>query len=385
MDIPSQSSELVAQIIRDEAAWDALRVEWSALFDVSPRAATPLHFDWLRTWWRVYGESHRGPGGGLRVIALRRGPRLVGVLPLYLAVGGPAIGVRCLRFLSTGEKEWEETCPEYLDLLSLPGEDESCMTAIRRVLAGSTWDLLELTDLRDGSPLAGLDGSRLVRENYCPVANLEGGFESYLRRLSANSRQQARRLIREGERGGIAFELAREPQQSEEFFSDLIRLHQDRWVADGKPGCFASARFTEFHRELLRQWLPAGRAVLARLRVSGQTVAALYGFVTGPKFDFYQSGVRMSDDGPLRSPGNLAHLLLMRELAEAGVTHYDFLRGQSSYKLRLATDQNRLYSVGVWRPTLRSAVHRTARLLRRTVHRGLRTLRMTRSAPAQQP
>lgn len=39
----------------------------------------------------------------------------------------------------------------------------------------------------------------------------------------------------------------------------------------------------------------------------------IYGFVTRSKFDFYQSGMKTIQSGPLRSPGPVAHLLLMRE------------------------------------------------------------------------
>src|SRR5207244_1626303 len=94
---------MITHVVRTDAEWDALRAEWAALFVASPRAAPPLHFDWLRTWWRVYGP-HYGRPGSLRILTIRRGPELVGVLPLYLQVTGPGlVGLRRLRFLSTGE------------------------------------------------------------------------------------------------------------------------------------------------------------------------------------------------------------------------------------------------------------------------------------------
>jgi CelD/BcsL family acetyltransferase involved in cellulose biosynthesis len=140
------------------------------------------------------------------------------------------------------------------------------------------------------------------------------------------------------------------------------------------PGCFSASRFTDFHRALVREWLPSGRAVLARLSLAGRGVAVLYGFVTGSKFDFYQGGVNTTDSGPLGSPGNLAHLLLMRALSERGVLKYDFLRGDSSYKDRLSTDQNKLVRLQVWRPTVRAAISRAAQSARRTVGKVLRRL-----------
>ncbi len=117
------------------------------------------------------------------------------------------------------------------------------------------------------------------------------------------------------------------------------------------------------------------RKVLARLSLAGNPVAVLYGFITRKKFDFYQSGVRRENTGPLRSPGNLAHLLLMQALTERGVTEYDFLRGSSTYKQRLATRENQLVGIRIWRPTLRAAIHRSCQLAARAFGKGQRLMR----------
>jgi CelD/BcsL family acetyltransferase involved in cellulose biosynthesis len=370
-------ASLSTRVVDRDEDWYQLRADWSALFAASPYAAGPLDFTWLDAWWRVYGP-HYGRRG-LRVLTLWRGPRLVGGLPLYEAVsGGPVVGIRRLCFLSTGEAHDEETCPEYLGLLCAEGEEEDCTRAVWDALARLSWDHLDLPDLPETSPLLqhgpGYGDRHTLPRGACPTADLTGGFEAYLGRLSANSRQQARRLLRDGEKAGAAFALA-EGARGEEFFADLVRLHQERWTAEGEPGCFAAPRFTQFHGALVREWLPAGRAVLGRLSLGGRPVAVLYGFVTRGKFDFYQSGVVQAESGPLKSPGILAHLLLMQRLIDRGVSCYDFLRGPSSYKERLATGENRLFGFQVWRRTLRSAVRRSVGHLGSSLKKGLRRLR----------
>jgi hypothetical protein len=308
---------------------------------------------------------------------------LVGALPLYEGRSGRSpLGARELRFLSTGEAEYEETCPDYLNALCLCGEEEACLDAVWDCFDGLAWDHLELLDLPVESPLLrsrafpGL--VRTFPRGTCPVADLGGGFDAYLGRLSSNSRQQARRLLRESERAGATFETVA-ADQAAGAFDDLVRLHQARWNAEGKPGVFAAPRFTAFHREIVAEWLPGGRAVLARLSLGGEPLGVLYGFVTGSRFHFYQSGVRRDVTERLRSPGNLAHLLLMQTLAERGVTAYDFLRGASSYKERLATRENQLVGLRVWRPTFRAATCRSARLAERVTRRGLRFLFLDRA------
>ena len=46
----------------------------------------------------------------------------------------PLSGRSWIRFIGTGEDESEETCPEYLDLLSLPGQEEACLEALQALL-----------------------------------------------------------------------------------------------------------------------------------------------------------------------------------------------------------------------------------------------------------
>lgn len=369
--------DLKTRVIQDEQEWDAIREDWDALHASSPYSSTPLSFDWLRGWWRVYGTSYMTEG--LRVVTVWRGSHLIGALPLYLGRGvGGSLGGRHLRFISTGEAEYEETCPDYLNLLCLPGEEAACVDSMWDEVRRMAWDRLEFLDLPEDSPLLRFRTIpftfRQFSRGSCPVSNLEGGFEAYLGRLSSNVRQQSRRLLREGERAGAHFELVG-VEQAEDVFNHLVKLHQERWTADGKPGVFAAPRFTEFHRNLIGQWLPRGRAILARLSLAGNPVAVLYGFVTGKKFDFYQSGVRRETGGLVKSPGNLAHLLLMRALTERGVTAYDFLRGSSSYKKRLATQEKQLVGVRVWRPTPRAAISRLVRLAGRIVGKRQHSMR----------
>ncbi len=368
---------VTTRIIREVGEWDAIRDDWNTLYSSSPYSSVPLDFVWLRGWWRVYGPLYGN--AGLRIVTVRRGSRLVGAIPLYVSRGmGGSFGTRHLRFISTGEEEHEETCPDYLNLLCLSGEEAVCADAVWREVARMDWDHLEFLDLMEDSPLLrGITlphNARSFSRGSCPIADLAGGFEAYLKRLSLKSREQARRVLREGERAGAQLELV-DAEQAAGAFDDLVRLHEERWTLDGKPGAFAAARFTEFHRNLIQEWLPSGRAVLARLSFAGVPAAVLYGFVNGLKFDSYQLGARREPGSLVHSPGILANLLLMRALTERGVTAYDFLRGSSSYKRRQATRENHLVGVQMWRPTLRAAVHRSGQLATRVFNKGQRLMR----------
>ena len=378
-------SPLEVQVIREPAQWAAMQEEWGTLFALSPSASPTLHYDWLRTWWDVYERGGSQVPHGLRIMICRRGGRLVAALPLYDRRPARASrGGRRLGFIGSGEPEYEEICSDYLDMLYCPDEREAATRAIGNLLTGALvgeYDQLELTDLSDASPLvqwARSDGLRhhaqVTPRGACPIADLTGGFDAYLARLSANTRQQCRRLMRQAEQAGVVFEVADEPNR-DQCFEQLVELHQQRWQGDGKPGCFSAQRFTQFHREMVRKWLPDGRAVLSRLTLAGRPIAVKYGFVLNGKYDFYQSGVLADQAAALKSPGVVSFMYLMRHLADQGVRTFDFLRGSSSYKQRLATTAQPLVQVRLERATWRTGVGRLCSMVRRGGGKAKRLLR----------
>jgi CelD/BcsL family acetyltransferase involved in cellulose biosynthesis len=387
LDVPRPQAAAVARVIMDVKEWESMEGEWRQLFAASPTASPPLSWEWLREWWRLYGPVCEDAGQGLRIFTVRQGARLIGALPLYLSRRDRrSFGSRRLRFLSTGESEDEETAAEYLDLLHLPGTAPACMSAIQAALVGSAampWDELDLSPIAQRSPLVeGLSAAKGGRQRVvisqqpeCYVADLTGGFEAYLKRLSPRNRATARQLLRAVEAGKLDFELAGDAVSTDQCFNDLVMLHQERWSAAGQPGCFASSRFTEFHRTLHRLWVPDGRAVLARLSHDGRPLAVVSGFIVGEKLHHYLVGTGRADLKLIRSPGIAAHLLLKIHLAERGITQYDYLGGRYEYKQCFSTRQESLVRLRVLRPSVRTLACLTAESARATGGRVVRRLR----------
>ena len=342
--------------------WASIRKDWDSLHRRCDRASSVLDYDWLSTWWTAYNAKDNP--SGLRIVTVWRDKILIGALPLYLSFERSSlISIRCLRFMSTGEAEFEETCADYLDILCESDEAATCATSAWGAVEQLEWDRLELLNMRrDSSLMSSRPESfrtKVFDRGVCPVAILSGGFNSYLERLSASRRQHFRRLLRAAKRTGLNLELAT-CETLDAAFEDLIRLHQARWEALGQPGVFSAPRFVGFHRQLIGILFPKGQVILARLRWNGESIAVLYGFRVGDRFEFYQSGISLNRDSQLESPGNIAHLLLMEQLEQSGVAEYDFLRGRSPYKDRLATTMNELVGIEAWRSSVRGVISRNA-------------------------
>jgi CelD/BcsL family acetyltransferase involved in cellulose biosynthesis len=254
----------------------------------------------------------------------------------------------------------------------MPGEEKACVSALERAMISrqvSDWERLELAYMPGKSPMAGLLSQSSherqwipERQAPCCIADLSGGLEEYLGRLSANSRAQARRLLRAVETAKLSFEVATEATV-DEFYDQLVLLHQARWAQAGQPGCFASPRFSEFHRSLARQLVPTKGAVLARLTHEGRPLAVIQGYSTANKFDYYLAGTALdSESSPIKSPGIAAHLRLKSYLFDRGVTRYDYLLGYARNKAQYTTDEHPISRLIIERKGLKRLAHQMSHI-----------------------
>ncbi|MBN8548733.1 MAG: GNAT family N-acetyltransferase [Deltaproteobacteria bacterium] len=378
------ATSLACEIIDDPRAWTALEGEWRELYATSAAAST-LRWEWLNTWWAVFGDIYGSAPGGLRVIVVRKEGRLIAALPLYLQNARTSLSRPRLGFMGTGEDRNEAVYPEKLDVLHEP-LDQVTRSQVRTELlqalsklnfhefdSGIASDASLLIELFRALPSA---SSKHVERKYpAPFADLSGGFESYLEKQSSNARQQFRRMLRAVSKSGATFDVASTSEQAQGFFDELVSLHQERWESSGESGAFSSPRVIAFHRRLLEELIPNGKAVIARLGTSTRSIAILYGFKEGTSFEFYQSGVRHEEFGEIKSPGITAHLLLMQHVAEHGISTYDFLAGASTYKDKLATSTRHLVRIRILKLTLGNVVYMMQEIGARL------TRRLTRSAP----
>ncbi|MFN3652331.1 MAG: GNAT family N-acetyltransferase [Armatimonadota bacterium] len=378
----SSSDHYRTQIVRTPAEWQALEPEWRELHAASTAGEPALSWEWLSGWWRHYGPAYAREDA-LRVVLVRRGSELVGALPLYLQRSYP-MAPRRLLFLSTGELEREETCPDYLDLLTRPGHEEAASREVWSTLQGVTigpWDELALRGaaadslLLSGAARHMITGCAVETEpvSQCVIADLSGGFDAYLQGRSGSFRKQARRLLRAAEKEGLELSVASGAAETRRYFGELVALHQRRWTAAGKPGVFSAPRFLEFHSELAVRLGGARRALLARLGRGDEALGVIYGFLAHGRFEFYQCGIHAQAVGQLESPGLALQLLLMQWLAEQGVREWDFLRGSAGYKSRFASRERELVELTVRRHTMRNTAARGARLSGRGVRKLLRS------------
>jgi CelD/BcsL family acetyltransferase involved in cellulose biosynthesis len=128
-------------------------------------------------------------------------------------------------------------------------------------------------------------------------------------------------------------------------FTLLIDLHQRRRESLGQRGCFRSAAFTAFHRDLCEQMLEDGRLRMLWMEIEGRTAAVEYGIVGGDTVYYYQGG--FDPDLADERPGWLSFSGSLHQAIDEGYRKFDFLRGDEQYKASWHAEPQPLVQVRV--------------------------------------
>lgn len=351
-----ESPMLTTEIATDPLSLQRLRPQWGALNEAARAGCIFLGYEWIAPWWQQFGE-----GRELRVICVKEGGQLVGLLPLFserVRLGG--IEVERLAFIGDGA-----TGADYLDVLAAPGREDDVLEACLAALGGLDWDLLDLDGLRRDSPtavqlaarfpsgravLAGLGKGRIVRDGrlryVCPNITLTGSYEQYLQSLGRreNLKRREKWLFRQP---GVSIQCAKAPQEAQAATEHFFALHRDRWAVEGGSDGLNDERHERFHAAATQLLAEKGWLRMYTLFAARRPVASVYGVVHRGKFLYYQSGY-----APLWASRSVGLVLLARTVSDAfgeGLAEFDFLRGNEGYKAQWARSERWTIQLRLWR------------------------------------
>jgi len=171
-----------------------------------------------------------------------------------------------------------------------------------------------------------------------------------LDQFSKSLRAKIRRSIREYEkRGELQLRKASTPNEREQSWNDLVRLHESVWQARGQEGAFKNPLMRKFH-EALFSTHPA-KVDFVSLSCGGDVIGVLYNFIHGQTAYNYQSGFKVEANNKL-VPGFILHSMAAEYYAKQGLKTYDLLAGDAEYKRRLGEEGQHIHSVVITRPGL---------------------------------
>jgi CelD/BcsL family acetyltransferase involved in cellulose biosynthesis len=343
---PRAAQWLEVGAVGNLSALAGMRAEWDALLDASD--AGPFNaWEWLYPWCRRIATNRRP----LVLTARDRTGALVGLMPLcveYRSVAG--VPVRRLSFL--GETH---VGSDYLDVVARRGHEKDVARHFARMLYAlrDEWDVLDLTDLREGSPTVDIlrevfPGSDVrVAERYvCPYDTLDPKepFDAFLKRTGRRDNFLRRRKWLEKQEG-YRIERTEAPGELAAPLTDFFRLHSARWASDGGSQGIKGSGVEAFHRDATQLLAERGRLRMYTMKVGGQAVASVYGIIHRNTFVYFQSGY--DPEWRNRSVGLVLVGETFRDALASGLTEYDFLRGTETYKSDWVTKQRHTVSVRV--------------------------------------
>jgi len=334
---------------------EALAPAWDALVDPAHPGAAFRSWAWISAWWKSFSTG-REPF----VLVAREAGVPVGILPLC-SERSP-LGGRRLLFMGEGI-----VGSDYLGIACRRGDEERLARAFADALARESFDELSLDGILRGDPLLpALEGvlpaSRAeVELRYkCPHITLAGDFDRYLATLPDGTGAQWKRRLRWLEkRPGFEIERLTDAGAIVCGLDALFELHHKRWSVEGGSDAIDGPAVEAFHRTAARALAERGQARLYLMQVEGAPRAALYGFVHGDRFAFYQAGY--DPEWRQRSVGTVLLGHIVRECFGEARSEFDFLRGTEPYKLKWANGWRETVRLRARDASLRALIHDAGR------------------------
>lgn len=335
---------VTVEVITDAASLEPLEGEWQDLWARCPRARVFQRPEWLLPWRR-----HLGPTAP-RVLALRRGGALVGLVPLACFRRGDQ---RVLGLLGGGVSD-------VLDALIAPAHLDAAADALHQHLArpSERWDVLDLERLPPGSPLLApglLPGRDEVDvQEVCPVLRLPGCVadlrDVVSRRLLAELDAARRRLARLGQ-----VSIARVRGDAVPAALERLLQHRggERWSRRSAAGALADPKVQAFHREAAAALERSDLLRVHALRLDGRDVALLHALRDRDRVACYLGWFDPALER--HDPVGLLLRAAIEDAVRAGARTLDFLSGREPWKYRWGGRDEPLF-----RRVLRPTAHRGA-------------------------
>lgn len=356
--------ELTVELKPAAARTEVLRL-WRRLEQELGNDRLACSADWTECWLDHYGDliPHR-----FALAWQGRELRGVGLLTNGVHQTDGPFHVATLHLGTAGEPRGQSVHVEYNTLLiEEPFRGEFLRSLLAAVHEELDWDefRLEGFEADELASLVGCDDDsfdvRVAESRYFDLQAARVAGTDALAQLGYATRKVIRKNLKAY--GPLDTEWAETVAQGESIYDDLVRLHQARWTAVGKPGAYADPRFHGFHRELIHYLLPRGKVGLFRVTQGDEVIGCTQLYFDRNRALVYQGGAAPYY-GKL-SPGLVVDYLCLEECLRRGFDAFDFLAGDSLHKQRLTTDCHTL----VW------AYHRRGGHVRHAIADGLRTIK----------
>lgn len=315
---PVSTSDDVHVLVGPAAdAIDALAPEWTALAET---ASEPNAF--AEHWFVAASLRTLAKATDIRLLEVRRGERLLGVLPVSVHQGYARLPVRILQ-------NWVHDHMFLGAPLVAAGEERAFWSAVLEALDAADWapGLFHVRGLVAHGPVhrglvearRGLTVHRRIRALLESTLSPDAYYERAVRQ---KKRKEIRRLRnRLAEQSPVEGRILDDAAQLEDWCSTYLALEQAGWKGEAGSALAAQAATEAFFRETVAAAWAAGRLQFLRLDAGGRCIAMLVNFLTPPGSFSFKT---VFDEAYARfSPGVLIQLENLKILDDARIDWMD--------------------------------------------------------------
>lgn len=334
-------------VISSREELQGLRKNWEELYRADPEAQYFLSWPFISDYFRRFE-------GRWFILAARSGSAsspYVALMPLRL---GTMLNSKEGFFYNEIHMGGAYVA-DYTGAICDPQFAQASMAAFAKHLKKMHWARLHLTDLRMSSArertfFKNLQDERLttreisrfdkidnVDNSRCPFAELPETWEAYLeRKVSANTRQKLRRLLRKVEGSGEFRITLPDVSTIDRDVDILLGFWRTKW---GPRKGNRLAGILRTNRRLFLDAFAGGSLFFPMLWHRDRPLGALAILVDPVKrtYFFYMAG--RDDQIDILPSGLVLHAYSIRHAIENGFRTYDFLRGNEPYKYSFATGE----------------------------------------------
>jgi CelD/BcsL family acetyltransferase involved in cellulose biosynthesis len=318
----------------DEAL--SIRPEWTRL------AADHFmsQWNWLANWWDHCvvraGDSNRCRP--LIAAVLDEHSDVVGIAPFYKSRN---LSGHALRVMGDGN-----ACSDYTRILAEAGQERAVSESLADWISSSDFrrdfgaiDWLEIEGHMSEEITWQLLWNRLTTSGWSVdsrelegtwLAMLHDNWEAFCKTISKSRKRKIKRAFAHLDEGRATCQFLTTSDECLYAWPKFVELHQKRRQTLGQSGCFANANFESFLRQVVSDYASVGQVVMTEVSHELQPFGYLLLFRTRHRLWMYQSGFDPEFDH--LEPGHLVNTCSLRYAIEAGLTEFDFLRGDEPYK-----------------------------------------------------
>jgi len=335
-------SEEVCSIISSIEEIEKIAHEWGGLHRQcgEPLFAGP---DWFFLWWNTLGKSS---GWKPFLVMARRNGVLTGALALAVRSFG------CIRIL-----EWAGgDAFDYRDAVAAEPETVGALWEFAR--NSGEFDVLCIRDVRPDSPSLSLLSSfarcARVRRAYSASLNFKNETD-WMNSRSKNFRRSLKRRKKRLENAGqVQIDITQGGNSLVNTIASLVEQKQEWCRKRGMKGIFRHEKIHDYFLNLAEIMERQGRLFLMTVSCNGTPISHKMGFIH--RSVMYNYVTTYDEDWARFSPGLLCMAESIKWSIRAGVTKYDFMRGDEIYKQAFA-DEAVLLSDFLYGKTLKGKIY----------------------------